>query len=389
MNFSSRSAVLLQLALKKEHSNKNFDIINFNKPSTSRASKTKSTVSNDIQEPIPGCSKENSEKEWDESSLDQDFSGDDDDLDYIPDNNNESSDNDGEGDVVVLEAPQESTAETPIAEKKNRRWRKSCPELWKRNLKHADLIRGKNPKQSKCEKCRFKCKDKFTEEQRLKMCKDFWKLPYQRQKDFILNAVVDSQIQRPRVRSSIKKVNRSVARSYFLKNENSNVRVCRDFFCGTLSISSSTIKTAFKYKGPTGVFCKEDERGRSKPANKISDENLTRIKDHIESFPTVESHYCRKSSNRMYLDANLSISKMYALFLEKYKSDTSTKIPSSTTYRKVFGECYNLSFFRPKKDQCQACEKGKDSQNADYIAHLKRKKECCKILGQRKGHQGA
>lgn len=323
-------------------------------------------------------SKQNLEKEWDESSLDKDFSSDDDDLDYFSENNKESSDNDDDEKGMILEAPQKSTEETlaTLTEKKNRRWKKAYPEQWKRNIKHADIIRGKNPKHSNCEKCRFKCKDKFTEEQRLKMCKDFWKLSYQRQKDFVLKAVMDTEIQRSRVRSKIRKVNRNVARSYFLENENSNVRVCRDFFCGTLSISYSTVKTAFKHKGPTGVFSKKDERGTSKAANKTSDENIARIKDHIESFPTVESHYCRKTSKRMYLDANLSISKMYSLFLDKYKSDTLTKLPSLTTYKKVFGECYNLSFFHPKKDQCQACEKGKETQNENYLAHLKRKDEC-------------
>lgn len=39
---------------------------------------------------------------------------------------------------------------------------------------------------------------------------------------------------------------------------------------------------------------------------------------HIKSFPTVESHYTRKDTNRKYLSPELNIKKMYELYKDKY-----------------------------------------------------------------------
>lgn len=46
-------------------------------------------------------------------------------IDYIPENNNEASHNDGKEELIVFEAPQESAAQTltSITEKKSRRWK--------------------------------------------------------------------------------------------------------------------------------------------------------------------------------------------------------------------------------------------------------------------------
>jgi len=40
------------------------------------------------------------------------------------------------------------------------------------------------------------------------------------------------------------------------------------------------------------------------------------MKQHIQSYPTMDSHYCRASSSRKYLDSRLTIKKMYEQFGE-------------------------------------------------------------------------
>lgn len=114
---------------------------------------------------------------------------------------------------------------------------------------------------------------------------------------------------------------------------------------------------AFENKNKsTGLYTNDDKRGKHEPANKLSEEETQVIKIHIEKFPVTESHYCRKTSNRKYLDATLSISKMYALYKDVCKE--SGKIPRSlTTYKRIFCRDYNYSFFKPRKDQCSLCTK--------------------------------
>lgn len=45
-----------------------------------------------------------------------------------------------------------------------------------------------------------------------------------------------------------------------------------------------------------------NKRGNDTPPNKTLDEMIHRVKKHIQRFPSKESHYCRKSTQRQYLD---------------------------------------------------------------------------------------
>lgn len=87
----------------------------------------------------------------------------------------------------------------------------------------------------------------------------------------------------------------------------------------------------------------------------------------------MESHYCRKTSSKRYLDRKLSIVKMYELYMEHCK-ECHTKPVSLNVYRRVFCTSCNLSFHKPKKDQCLLCytyEQTKNSSvgNVDDLKH--------------------
>lgn len=94
--------------------------------------------------------------------------------------------------------------------------------------------------------------------------------------------------------------------------------------------------------------------GKRAPYNKTKDSDIEMVKNHIQSFPVMESHYRRKCTKRQYLDSKLSIAKMLTLYKEICKKD-NLKPVSLITYRRIFCTNYNLSFFIPKKDQCQTC----------------------------------
>lgn len=76
------------------------------------------------------------------------------------------------------------------------------------------------------------------------------------------------------------------------------------------------------------------------------------IESHINRLPRVESHYCRASSKRKYLHSELTVTKMYELFIAEQSNDGDK--PCLDLYRKVF-RGLNLSFHKPKKDQCSIC----------------------------------
>ena len=100
------------------------------------------------------------------------------------------------------------------------------------------------------------------------------------------------------------------------------------------------------------------------------------VRNHIKSFPVVDSHYCRGKSNKNYLDGSLTLTKVYDLY--KVTDESSVK---ENIYRKVFNEEFNLSFFKPKKDRCDECEEYKileqpsEERKYQQELHIQRKIE--------------
>jgi hypothetical protein len=73
------------------------------------------------------------------------------------------------------------------------------------------------------------------------------------------------------------------------------------------------------------VFVTEDRRGKKIPYNKSKNEDVVFVKQHIPMFPKMESHYCRRKTQRRYLDTKLSITKMFSLYTEFCR--TNDRIP--------------------------------------------------------------
>ena len=98
-----------------------------------------------------------------------------------------------------------------------------------------------------------------------------------------------------------------------------------------------------------------------------SDEKINEVRKHIASFPTVPSHYCRANSDRNYLDSNLSVARMYKLYTE----NNVTQPVKIHIYRQIFNYDFNLSFYKPKKDQCDKCVLFKLNENPTEDEKLK------------------
>jgi len=94
-----------------------------------------------------------------------------------------------------------------------------------------------------------------------------------------------------------------------------------------------------------------DKRGKKSPKNKISNDKLTKVIEHINSFPSYESHYTRKLNDKKYLHSNLNLQKMYEL----YKQITIDGPVSRVIYER---ECHKLklAFKKPSVDTCHKCD---------------------------------
>ena len=203
-------------------------------------------------------------------------------------------------------------------------------------------------KEMDCSKCKFKCSQKVTQEDRQLIFRTYWNLStYDKQRNVICQNVQDKAPTR------ISSNRRGKLNAFHLPVNAERVSVCKKFFLNTLDIGKKTVTFAMQNK-QHGTFVGKDKRGVNTPKNKTPETNLDYIRTHTESFPTVSSHYTRKHTARKYLSSNLTIKIMYHLYMEKCKKDNK-KPAGFSVYRSTFCKEYNLGFHKPKKDQCSLC----------------------------------
>jgi len=240
-------------------------------------------------------------------------------------------------------------------------FRKKSPKVteWKRNKRknqkskglsyvscNGKMVSSKKMEPVDCTKCRSKCSTKISEDERQELFDTYWNMgDYDKQRSFLCQNTTQRD-----TKSGKKKM--KFTSFHFTVKENT-FRVCRNFFLKTLNIGKKTVEVALRQKSH-GTFVGADKRGKQCSWNKIPQHLTNLIHQHIRSFPVMESHYSRAKSKKQYLSGDLNIKVMYGLFKQKYFADTTCPIKESK-YRKTFCENYNLSFHKPKKDQCSTC----------------------------------
>lgn len=142
---------------------------------------------------------------------------------------------------------------------------------------------------------------------------------------------------------------------YYLTLGGSRLLVCKRFFLATLGITDKMVRMAILKTNDSGVIEKEMRGGRQRSQSINEKERMIRnaISVYIDRYPKMESHYCRKNTSRQYLHPDLTLRKMYLMFLEDWATKNEGK-PSFSTYERTF-KTTNLFFFSPKKDLCSLC----------------------------------
>ena len=125
----------------------------------------------------------------------------------------------------------------------------------------------------------------------------------------------------PKQRKGRSEKPRAKSHKYLFTCNGEEVRVCKAFFLATLCISNNAVLKAFSNQSDHNTFIGGDKRGHHEPKHKLSAERHQFIKNHIESFPVVESHYCHADTSRKYLEPGLSVIKMHELYKKNAKKN--------------------------------------------------------------------
>ena len=209
----------------------------------------------------------------------------------------------------------------------------SRPLEWKRNKnkgrrergKQYTSVSGKNVPsrtvhmEKHPQPCRMGCEEKISADERQEIHNDFWKLSEPEKRHYFARTTKCEYKKRTRTdreRRTNKNRSRTYSYKYYFVVHESVIQVCKSYYLSTLDISNQRITTYYSTRNQITGTPSESKQGRH-VKKKISEEHRFAIRAHINSFPRVDSHYCRANSNRQYLDPFLSVARMYELFCDR------------------------------------------------------------------------
>lgn len=174
--------------------------------------------------------------------------------------------------------------------------------------------------------------------------------------------------------------NRRPNNAFFFEVSNHNIRVCKLLFKNTLSINDRPIRTVLSKRDlQHPQFIENDQRGKHAHHHKLDDELKQSVRLHIDSIPRIPSHYCRANTSREFIEGGLTIAVLHRDY-KKLCAESGKGAANYVMYNKIFNEEYNISFFTPKKDQCEVCvafENGNDNDKEEtkekYEDHIHQK----------------
>lgn len=202
--------------------------------------------------------------------------------------------------------------------------------------------------------CRLKCRDKLPENTRKSIFKEYWALGSRdRRVTYIANhsETTKTAVKRTRTNDPAKSKNRERSHTFYFKINGQKIKICRGCFMKTLGETQMFVTLALRNSGKSvsGVVY-NDKRGCHEPANKFSPQIILEVVQHINSFPSYESHYTRRRNENKYLAPHLTLQKMYSLYLENRKVVVSRRIYEGEFHK------LKLSFKQPKVDTCHKCD---------------------------------
>lgn len=100
------------------------------------------------------------------------------------------------------------------------------------------------------------------------------------------------------------------------------------------------------------------------------------LREWLESLPKLSSHYCRKDSQKLYLEqvfrTKIDLYRVYETYCKD--NDKKTYIVSFPIFDDMLTQM-NISLYKPKKDKCDVCcsFETNNINEMDYKNHLERK----------------
>ncbi|CAH0728134.1 unnamed protein product, partial [Brenthis ino] len=221
----------------------------------------------------------------------------------------------------------------------------------------------------------FEC-DNMTENERQIIFHEFWKIPSWNARKVHVRSLTTISAPQYR-RSSSENSRKGTSFKYFLmlRSENTakRIHVCKVMFLRTLGIGQRQLRD---WLTETPLIARDPvlTPALSQPGKDKSEE-VNSIVEFFDKLPKVESHYCRSSTTKKYLEPiwNSITGDLYTEYIN-FCTTNNKKKHSTASFSRKFHDL-NISIFKPRKDQCCKCIAFKHGNITadDYASHLQRK----------------
>ena len=215
-------------------------------------------------------------------------------------------------------------------------------------------------------KCRSGCYKIFDEDTRKNLFHEFWKtFDWQQRSQYIAILVVETPKKRSRSRKVVPTNRRQSTYKYTLLKNGDFIKVCRNMFLNTFSLSDKFVRWSMikKRVSPNGIIG-PDKFGRYCAKVKKSEKVVEMVRDHIKSFSTLIMENADNEGVRMFLDSSLNIARMYKLYVKQcqYKGIPEVDIVNEIYYRRIFQKEFNISFKNsPRNDMLENQDQSSNS----------------------------
>lgn len=187
---------------------------------------------------------------------------------------------------------------------------------------------------------------KLSEEERLSIFKKFWTLTWNEKKIYVRSRIIKKNIERARHRKNETDTRRTCSLQYFMDIKHEKIKVCKTMFCHTLGMS---VRTISKWMTEEDISHRVGENvteiGNSGCSSKsvMNEKNIKRnqkrdgIKKFLDEIPKLESHYCRKSTKKLYLEPHFKTKvELFSFYKENWCKEKALEPASLTLFMYVF-----------------------------------------------------
>lgn len=233
-----------------------------------------------------------------------------------------------------------------------------------------------------CKKSRtFKCNE-ITEEQRETIHTHFWSdMSWDQKKVYVSSLVSEQNTKRKKGSGTESRRSSSFVYKLRTNNDGNTYKVCKRMFLSTFSLGEWCVRN-WVMKSHSGMHSSKlsTNEKRRKTTNDLKNVEKEFLYKFFDELPKLPSHYCRSSSNKLYLEPIFgnSISSLYEEYRKRCTHDENYQLEplSRHSFDKV-GKELNVGFSLPKKDMCDTCISygTKNLSEEEYNIHILRKNE--------------